>query len=207
MHYDLLNVLDRKLHSVLREADSRAEQSIRSVFEAIGPDPRSPFVSQVMGPIREACSQGYLERGVVALKVIKETLAPYKAKLKAKDGDQVIQVVEKHFPPDKYVELVGQTPSVFERRQAPARKFTQNDFDLQFALVKAAAHSMSNRTKCEIKLYLDESILHAKASSTPLWKVVLFSVWRGLAQPIIKWIAGVLATVVVAYFIWYFGLK
>lgn len=206
MHEDLLNILDRKLLAALQEPDSRAEQGIRSALKSVGPDPRSPFVSQLMTSICDRCAQGLRERGEVALEVVRNTIAPHKTTLDSTDGEEIIQVVKKHFPTDKYVELVSTVPSVFERRQSSPRKFQQAEFDLQLALVKASACNMSTRAVSEIKLLVDEMRFEAASARDPLWEKLIGLAWHELGQPAIRWAAGILAAVVAAYLAWYFGL-
>ena len=203
----LLNVLSRKLATELAAVDARAESEVRRAYSDVVAAPEPPFVSQVLGPIRVACSAGYRERAQVARDVVRATVEPFLPKLSSRDGDKVLDVVREHFPPEKYVAAVASTPGVFQRREAAERKVEQGVFDLQFALVKAEAHTAAIRAVAQIKLDLDEAMLRTANQRGSGWLRALRVLWTQVAKPLVAWSFGILAVVIAAYLVWALGIR
>jgi hypothetical protein len=201
MPHQLVALIDRKLQAALHEVDEKAESEILHAWDTVGPQPTCPFVNELMGSIQSACVAGLNEREERALNVIQETIAPVRSRLTSRMVDELMPVVGRHFPEDKYVALVEKTPGLYQSRQA-SFKFQAGTFQILYSALRAQAANRSGESVRRIRLHLDEQLLQLKLSRHPWWKAL----WTG-TQPAFKWAFGIAAAVVTAAALTYLKLK
>jgi hypothetical protein len=74
MRDEIVNVIDKRLHIVLRDFEETVSAKIRAEWKVFSPDPNCPNNGQVMKNIKDICHKAYVERGNLAENTIKELL-------------------------------------------------------------------------------------------------------------------------------------
>ncbi|HEY8037285.1 MAG TPA: hypothetical protein VIF37_17015 [Methylobacter sp.] len=207
MQPEIIKLLEQKLSESLRIVDDKTAAEIRNTWAAVNPSPACPAVGDVMKNINRICHYGYNERGDKAREAVVSTLLEFRTFVNEKFSGQIMEMVERHFPEDKYVALARNTKGVYERRQAPARKFCERAYEIELTAITAGSANLSRRAVLNIRTAVDELRLQRIAGMPTTWERVKGFVVHQLAVPVVKWVFGIIAMVIGAIILYVFGIK
>jgi len=206
MKPEIFKLVEQKLSEAVRVVDDKTATEIRSKWNEINPSPACPSVADVMKQINKICHCGLTERGEEAREAVKSTLLEFTMFIDENFANRIMAVVERHFPEDQYVNLARNTKGVYERRQAPQNKYSERAYELESAAISAGSANLSRRAVSNIRIVVDELKLQRLAKIPTRWERVKRFAYP-LAVPTVKWVFGIIATVIVAIFLYVLGIK
>lgn len=207
MQPKILKLLEQKLSELLRVVDDKTATEIRNTWGTVNPSPACPAVGDVMKKINKICHYGLTQRGEKAREVVVSTLLEFRKFVNKKFSDQIMEMVERHFPDDQYVTLVRNTKGVYERRQAPPNKFSERAYEIELAAISVGSTDLSRRAVLNIRTAIDELRLQRSAGMPSTWERVKGFVVHQLAAPIVKWGLGIISMVFGAIILYVLGIK
>lgn len=207
MQKRILDVLEQKLAQALRDVDAAMQNQARATWADIGPTPNCPSVDSVMKAMHQVLAQGYQERARVAKEAVLSTLVPIRSKLTSTLAEKVMAAVVKAFPDDTFVTLATHTRGVYERRLAPAGKFSEHAFSLELALITVSAANNARQSVQSIQTALDEMLLQQAIANPVWWKRAPSTIWKFVTLPMMKWIFGIASAVLIAVILHALGIK
>jgi hypothetical protein len=207
MQSEILKLLEQKLTEAVRVVDDKTATEIRNTWNAVNPSPACPAGGDVMKQITQICHNGLTERGEEARKAVVSTLQEFRRFVNEKFSNQIMAVVERHFPEDQYVTLAKNTKGVYERLEAPQNKFSELAYELELAAISAGSANLSRRAVSNIRTAVNELRLRRTAEMPTQWELVKKFVVHQLAAPTIKWVFGIFAIVIGAVILNVLGIN
>lgn len=185
-HQEIAAIVRNKLRSALSKTDDATHHAMRARWSAIGPAPTCPHVNDLMRDMHQTQAVALVERNRVAKIAVQEVLEPIKTSLTKKDIVAVMAEVRNAFPEGTtYARMVNSIPGIYQRQQAPAHKFQQQNYDLEAALMRAGSTSMARRAIIETQYALDELLMQQRIRK-PSWGQRVLSVAKHiLLSPIL----------------------
>lgn len=152
----LLSVLERKLSKRLRIIDDETFAAIRATWAEISPVRTCPSISAIMPGIKRACAQAVDDRGRQATTVISDTLSAFPGHLSPELISAAKESIEEQFPANLYLGAAQTTAGVFQRKQAPANKFSERYFRHEMSIIEVGSYNSTSRAIESAHTCLDE---------------------------------------------------
>jgi len=171
MQQQVVALFERKLIDLLRAEDSKALAGASSLWSSIGPASTCPDIGTMMRSLQHTLAKGHVAREVAVKELICETASAYESLLSPAFSNELMSVVERHFPQDKYVQVGEKAPDVYKRRMASPNKYSERTYELEMALIRASASNGSSQAIARVRTLLDEALLRktvSAAQATPI---------------------------------------
>ena len=207
MKSEILQLLEKKVSETVRGVDEKTATDVRNLWNTVNPSPACPAVGGVMKQINQICHHGLAERGEKALEVTVSTLREFRKFIDEILSNEVIKVMERHFPENQYVELAKNTKGVYEHRQAPPNKFSERAYELEVAAISAGSANLSRRAVANIRTAVNELKLQKTAGLPTRWERVKKVFIHQLAAPVIRWVFVIIAAVIAAIVVYLLGIN
>jgi hypothetical protein len=203
MNREILDLIDKKLSFALRNVDGQFTSEIRAQWARFSPAPNCPTAGAVQNEIEDICHRGYKERDKAAKAEIEYLLKNHGKDLNLRHVKEIVELIRKHFPLDVYVNLAGQTESVYLRANGPKNRLDKNSVSLKTSLIKARAANFSGQSIDELCQIIRDYELRARKERNHRWIKVLRPIGKYIVAPSIAWIFGIIGAIItgVAIFI------
>lgn len=159
-----------------------------------------------MSSIRRICHDGLIERRDIVENVVVATLTPLRDLLTNSLRNDAMAMVGQRFAADTFVAIARNTLGVYKRRNAPPSRVSDKSYESELASFTAMNANLNRDAVARIGTVIDELLLRQIALRKPWWRSALGTIWLWVLTPAVKWVFGILATVVAAYLTDGFGL-
>ena len=117
-----------------------------------------------MKELNELIHRALTDRGEIARQVVIATLDSVPLKLTDYFTSRVSGKLHELFPDDVYLSAASNTLKVYQRRRAPANKYSEGAFEHQMTLIRVGCRNLAVRARVSIDTALAERLLRDKAS-------------------------------------------
>jgi len=203
MNQDLLQLTDNKLAISLKSIDDKICSEIRAEWNVFSPDPNGPTGGSVQEKIKDICHRGFLERERVAEEQLENILNQHSSLMNDKLAKEIIKVLGKHFPDDKYVTLSSKTEEVYLRKCAPRSRLADRQIELNQSLIVVGAKNMSRKSVHALTQTVNDYNLRAKQGKQSITKKAMHGLANFILIPSIKWVFGIISAVITGVLIYH----
>lgn len=203
MNRHLLQLIDNKLAILLKSVDDKICSEIRAEWNVFSPAPNGPTGGGVQEKIKGICHRGFLERERVAEEQLENILNQHGSLMSDKLAKEIVKVLGKHFPDDKYVTLSSKTEEVYLSKFAPQSRLVPRKIKLNQSLIVAGAKNMSRKSVHALTQTVNDYNLRAKQGKQSFSKKAMQGLASFILIPSIKWVFGIISAVIIGVLIYH----
>lgn len=199
MEKELVALIDQKLKVMLDDVDGRVANEIRDEWKVFSPAPNCPNPAAILKNITKICYSGYQNREKVSGQALELLLKSYGRLLSKQLVDEVESIIDKNFPPDKYVGLALKTIDVYARSNGPKDRVDDGAVKRALGIIEVQSVNYSRQARYRLKLILVDNELQARVARGPILTRWLSFVGKNIILPSSKWVFGIVASLIVAF--------